>query len=347
MSFPPEPFASPEALRSSFRHGLERMLEAHEDLGVYILVLANAAYEGELWHPLRDALQARHHLLAERIVAALRQGKRPRGPEDDLLVFLQLMALGFEHVALSDTRAADVWEVQYNPVRALRPPRASTRAIHGVRAPFDAAGFHFNKPFLDREIFWSGELHGQSVDLLYNKFPFASLHGLLVPERAAGLPQFLTPAWHGFAWDAMRTLGETLPGLAMAYNSYGAHASVNHLHFQMFLRSEPLPAEHPRFRQNGGDAPYPAVCQTFTDPTDAWLGIDELHSRSCPYNLVYRPGRVLLLARRSQGDYPPPAWSGGLAWYEMAGGASVYSREDYENLQGADLAQALEATRPA
>lgn len=339
--------ASPEAFREAFGLGLSRMLREHEDLGVHILVLANAAYEAGLWERLRGELEARHRLLDERVRLALRGGRRPQAPDDDLLVFLQLMAMGFEHVARRETRAADVWEVQFNPVRALRPPRASGLSVRGIAAPYDVAAFSFNKPFLMREILWSGTLLGRAVDIFYNKFPFAGLHGLLVPERERELPQFLTPEMHDFAWRLTQDLGAALPGVALAYNSYGAHASVNHLHFQLFLREAPLPVEAAVFAHNGGDRPYPADCRAADDSLEAWLGIDELHARSCPYNLIYRPGRMLLLARRAQGDYPRPAWSGGLAWYEMAGGASVFSRDDYDAFSGRDMAAALHATRPA
>lgn len=345
-SLPPE-LASTEGYAAAFRLGLERMLAEHADAGVYILALANAAFEPELWTHFRATLATRHARLADAIIADLRQGRRPAAPEDDLLVLLQLMAMGFEHVACRETRAADAWEVQFNPVRALRPPRVSGRATRGIAEPFDAAAFHFNKPFLSREIFWSGELLGRPVDLLYNKFPFARRHGLLVPERRLELPQLLSPALHGWAWRLVEALGEALPGIGLAYNSYGAHASVNHLHFQLFERAEPLPAEQPRFAHNGGAEAYPADCQATDEVMDAWLAIDALHARQCPYNLIYRPGRMLLLARRAQGDYDPPAWSSGLAWYELAGGAAVFGRDAYDRLDGAAIAAALAATRPA
>jgi hypothetical protein len=343
----PSQLASAQGYAAAFRQGLEEMLAAHVDAGVYILALANAAYEPELWSHFQAPLAARHAQLADEVTGTLRQGRRPPAPEDDLLVLLQLMALGFEHVAQRQTRAAGPWEVQFNPVRALRPPRVSGAATQGLSAPYDAAAFHFNKPFLAREMFWSGELLGRPVDLLYNKFPFARRHGLLVPERRLELPQRLTPAMHGWAWQLMEALGEALPDIGLAYNSYGAHASVNHLHFQLFERAEPLPAEHAGFAHNGGAEAYPADCQASTDALDAWLGIDALHARQCPYNLIYRPGRMLLLARRAQGDYDLPAWSSGLAWYEMAGGASVFSRDDYNHLDAAAIADALAATRPA
>lgn len=343
----PQELASPAGFREAFGLGLSRMLREHEDLGVHILVLANAAFEADLWTRLRDELEDRHHLLGERIRLALRQGRRPQAPEDDLLVFLQLLAMGFGHVAGCESRPADGWEVQYNPVRALRPPRASGAPVRGLRVPYDADAFNFNRPFLARELFWSGALAEHRVDIFYNKFPFAGLHGLLVPEREREWPQFLTPGMHDFAWRLTQALGAALPGVALAYNSYGAHASVNHLHFQLFVRETPLPVEAAGFAHNGGDRPYPADCRVAKDELEAWVGIDELHARACPYNLIYRPGRMLLLARRAQGDYPLPAWSGGLAWYEMAGGASVFGRDDFERLGGRDLAEALWATRPA
>ena len=79
------------------------------------------------------------------------------------------------------------------------------------------------------------------MDLLYNKFPFVDLHSLLVPRRLENAPQFLHRHHHEAAWAMTLALGETLPGVGLGYNSFGAFASVNHLHFQLFLRPDSQP----------------------------------------------------------------------------------------------------------
>jgi hypothetical protein len=339
----PAAFASAAALERAFSDGLAGMLERHAGLGAYILCLANAAYDAGLWQRLRGRLAARHDRHAEAITSALRQGRRLQEPEDDLLAFLKLMAMGFDAVATTAWRDAGPWRVQFNPIRALRPPRASAGPVAGLRTPFNPAGFHFNKPFLEKEVLWEGELAGKQARLLYNKFPFAPLHGLLVPEPVRELPQWLTPELHGWAWEVSAALGQGLPGFGLAYNSLGAHASVNHLHFQSFMAAPGLPVLSPRHAHNGGEAAYPLACQVAHSPQAAWLLLDELHQRAAPYHLIYTPGRVHILPRLPQDRSSLPPWSAGLAWSEAAGMITVYSREDFEALTERDITATLSA----
>ncbi|OOZ36145.1 hypothetical protein BOW51_08600 [Solemya velesiana gill symbiont] len=99
-----------------------------------------------------------------------------------------------------------------------------------------------------------------------------------------------------YIWHVTRLLGETLPGVGFGYNSYGAGASVNHLHFQMFLRDKPLPVAHERWQHNGGGEVYPAQCYRFDSPDTAWKILAALHQVETTYNLVYLPGSGLLHA---------------------------------------------------
>lgn len=338
------PFASPEALRQRFVAGLADMLDRHPALGVYILVLANAAQDPALWQPLRGKLLARHTAHSTSIRQALRAGARLDAPADDLLVFLKLMALGlsdaeFDSLRVCPPRSLGGWEVQYNPLRGLRPARMSEARLSGVMQPFDAAGFHFNKPFLAKEILWQGELAGKSARLLYNKFPFAPLHGLLVPQPEQERPQFLTPENHGWAWDVARQSGAAIPGFGLAYNSYGAYASVNHLHFQTFVRDQPLPV------QTSSAADYPLPLQRFGDAESAWFHIDALHAAGTAFNLVYDRQGVCVIARARQGEVALQAWSPGFAWSEVAGVFSISSREEYEGLNETVITQALAELR--
>jgi hypothetical protein len=306
------------------------MLEGHRDLGAYILVLANAAYDASLWAQLAPALARRHAELAEALTDALRHGEMLAEPDDDVMVFLKLNLIGFDHLGLMEDRRAGPWELMFNPIRALRPPRISNQKFDGLLRPFDPAGFHFNKPFLAKERLWEGNLAGKPARLLYNKFPFARLHGLLVPEPLRELPQFLTPELHGCAWHLCAHSG--MRGLNLGYNSHGAGASVNHMHFQSFVQTDPLPVQDPRFAHNGGDTPYPLPCQRFAEPADAWLEIDRLHEQNTPYNLIYSRNCLHLIARAAQDSDKLSAQSRGFGWSEMAGAVTLFSREAFEGL---------------
>lgn len=320
------------------------MLEKHAGLGVYILVLANAAYDQALWTPLAPALARRHAELAAELADALRRGGKLADPDDDVLVFLKLNTIGLEHLATMASRRAGHWDVMFNPIRALRPPRVSGMKFEGLLRPFDSTAFHFNKPFLAKEILWQGELAGKASRLFYNKFPFARLHGLLVPEAPHELPQFLTPELHRWAWDVCAQSG--VPGLCLGYNSYGAGASVNHLHFQSFVQADPLPLQDPHFAHNGGSHSYPLPCLRFDDPADAWLELDRLHRHNTPYNLVYSRGCLHLVARVPQDSEKLRAPCRGYGWSEMAGAVTLFSRDAYAGLDAAGFAAELAGFAP-
>ena len=182
--------------------------------------------------------------------------------------------------------------------------------------------------------------------LLYNKVPFAELHALLVPDGEACHPQLLDERFHHFAWERSAAFGATLPGVALGYNALGAHASVNHLHFQLTLRERPLPVAAPQWRHNGGAETYPAACQAFDAPDAAWRCIDRLHRSATPYNLIYTPGRLYCLPRRNQARVEPPPWGGTMAWGELAGSVVTFNRTDYERVDADEVVAAMRALAP-
>jgi len=344
MSVIQDPFSSQDAFHGAFSSGLGRILRDEWGLGPFILVLANATFDPRVHALLRHELARRFGELAELCRRAFASGREPDEPADDLSVFLRLMAIGFDHIEHARWRVLDPWEVQFNQVRSLRPRRAASHKPAGIQTPFDPAGFHFNKPFLRKEAFWSGRLNGVEVELLFNKFPFVELHALLVPDRQANEPQYLSRDRHRFIWELADILGPALPGIGFAYNSYGAFASVNHLHFQMFVRERALPLTLERWRHNGGGDSYPARCERFADPEQAWERISDLHQTEISYNLLYLPGVLYCLPRRRQGTYALPPWCGGQAWYELAGGIVAFNAEDFASLRDLDVRDALAAT---
>ena len=340
----PAPFRSPQTLRQAFVSGLERLLH-QPGLGVYILVHANASFDGEIFEQLRLPLRQRFAQLAESSREALSNGRELVGAGDDQAVFLKLMAIGFDGVQLTQFRREEVWELQFNHIRAFRPPRMAQTAVMGLHQPFNPDGFHFNKPFLRKEVFWAGDLLGLEVELLYNKFPFAPLHGLLVPERNSREPQYLSHPYHLFVWALTQAMAEYLPGVGFAYNSYGAFASVNHLHFQLFVRDTPLPVTLEHWRHNGGTHDYPMECEVYTSAGEAWQRLEALHRDEISYNLLYLPDRLYCLPRKTQGCYAHSPWTSGFAWYEVSGGVTTFNRTDYETLDGAAIRQELRKLR--
>jgi diadenosine tetraphosphate (Ap4A) HIT family hydrolase len=332
----PLPFASPETLRLAFVSGLSQLLN-QPGLGVYILAHANASFDGAIFEQLKAPLRQCFEQLALTCRESLRNGRELVGASDDQAVFLKLLAIGFDGVKLTEFRREEEWELQFNHIRAFRPPRMAETTVKGIHQPFDPDGFHFNKPFLRKEVFWAGELQGLEVELLYNKFPFAPMHGLLVPERRSREAQFLSHPYHLYVWALTQAMAERLPEVGFAYNSYGAYASVNHLHFQMFVRSEPLPLTLGHWRHNGGNVDYPTTCEVYTSAGAAWERLETLHAAEISYNLLYLPGRLYCLPRKTQGSYSHSSWTSGFAWYEAAGGITTFNRTDYATLDAATL----------
>ncbi|MEW8015460.1 MAG: hypothetical protein AB2807_11975 [Candidatus Sedimenticola endophacoides] len=335
------PFNDPERFRRVFERQLDQLLSDYDELGVYILVLANAGYDAVIWDDLHRHLEQKHAALARALDAEETGGLPVDGSPDDRSVFRKLMDLGFDNLQPTRLRGVAHWELQFNQLRAFRPARMTQERVVGISAPFDPKGFHFNRPFLRKETFWHGDLGGRECSLLYNKFPFVEMHGLLVPAPREQRPQLLTRPDHDYLWAVCEMLGRRLPGVGFGYNSYGAGASVNHLHFQMFLRSHPLPVADPGWRHNGGDETYPAHCYRFTDPAPAWDLLEQLHRREVSYNLVYLPGVLCCLPRSKQGSFDEVSWSGGFAWYEMAGGFTTFDQDEFEAIGAVQIDGAL------
>lgn len=337
---PALPLRSRESLCGAFEAGLIR-LSTDDSLGAFILACANANAEPLLHERLSGHLAARFEELL-----ALRAQRTPAGDDlgDDEAVFAQLAALGFCALLPAQHRRAGRFEIQFNQLRSFRPSRGSTRPVVTIRAPFDPDGFHFNREFLRKEVLWAGPLLGTEVVLLYNKYPFVAMHGLLVPQPQRSLPQYLDRPHHDYLWSLTESLAGGLPGIGFGYNAFGAFSSVNHLHFHFFVRDEPLPVESPHWRHNGGREQYPGDCVVLTDAAQAWAFIEELHAGDVAYNLLYRPGRLYALPRRKQGSYRHSEWTCGFSWYEMAGGVITFQRSHYESLDEAAVARELART---
>jgi len=334
------PFATVESFQQAFNTGLSGLLQKG-GLGPFILVCANASFDKRVEAATKTGLRELYEALSKEYVDALSNGKPIQVVEEDLLVFLKLHAVGFERLQHTETRKAGPWEVQFNQLRSFRPKRITTQVPQTLHVPFDEAGFHFNKPFIQKEAFWAGKLSGRHATFYYNKYPFADFHGLLVPERESCLPQFLTEAHHHYVWQATLDLSRTLEGVGFAYNSLGAFASVNHLHFQMFVKPAGLPVMAAEWQHNGGTDMYPAACEAFDTAASAWHFLGQLHEKNTPYNLLYSKGRAYVFPRQKQGCYQQPEWTSGFAWLEMAGGMITFNRESYLNLDEETIAQEL------
>ena len=334
-------FSSKDNFRHCFEQGLVKLL-GYDGLGMFILVLANASFDQHVHDYTHAALLKRYKELEKKYRQLLQDGQLLTEPEDDILVFLKLMAMGgIDQVNQTELRHTRQWELQFNHTRSLRPARVSKNVVEGIFLEFNPDGFHFNKPFLKKECYWSGDMLGKQLCIFYNKFPFTRFHSLLVPEKAACLPQFLIEDIHHYTWRITEELGQNLPGIGMAYNSYGAYSSINHLHFHLFIKEHPLPVMDPVWTHNGGNKDYPIDCKVFDSADEAWSFIDHLHEQHISYNLVYIPGKLYCLPRKHQGTYQDAQWSSGFAWYEVSGGFTTFNHTQFNELDCLQLEEEL------
>lgn len=223
---------------------------AVNDLGILILLSAHASYNEKLFKKAGGKLDLIYKKLKENIKNIPDNFKN-----DDYFVALKILEIGWKNIQkVSFKKLNNLWDVQYNQLRTFKPRRNATEEIKSIYKKFDKKSFNFNKPFLQIECFEKCICNGMEVSMFYNKFPFVPYHTLLVPEQGKNHPQFLKKKFHYYAYDLIKNI----KGFGIGYNSIGAYASVNHLHFQLFVENEKLPVCSPIWKHNGGKKEYPA-----------------------------------------------------------------------------------------
>jgi len=327
---------SADAFQHLFTSTLRNMLSPDE-AGAFILVLANSMQDDELRNSLKHQLEANF----KAVQSGIRRGVLDVAA-DDLAVFEAIEAIGIDSLSCWQRQNTAEWELVYNPMRALRPVRVSNAVIDSIKQPFDENRFNFNKPFLRTEILWQGRWHDTQLRVLYNKFPFAPCHLIIVPDPDMQMPQYLTADYHSMMWSLVEQQQPVLPGFGAGYNSLGACASVNQLHFQSFVRAELLPIEQRKWKHNGGSDDYPMHCYVSGSVRDSWALIDGCHNSNQPYNLLYRPGCCYVIPRKVQGSMTVAQRVRGAGWIEECG---VFNVSDYSELESLGAEEVNECLR--
>ncbi len=327
---------------SQFKHlfvnQLRNMLSPDE-LGAFILVLANAQQDSFLKSELSGGLDKTFIQLKNKFNA-----KNLNATQDDSDVFKQLLEMDLDEISAWQNRKIDGWDVVYNSMRKLRPARSSTEILKSIHQDFDEIKFHFNKPFLKPEILWQGNYESsdhknKNVCVLYNKFPFSNYHLLLAVSPEKNLPQFLTQDTHEYMATLVNDVGKVFPGFGVGFNSLAAGASVNHLHFQGFIREELFPIEKNNWLHNDGDESYPLQVKCFAG--DAWEYIETLIDKNIVFNCVYRKNACYVIPRKYQNTVALPSWLEGAGWLDVAGVMTVSDTETFNKLKSDDVTQAL------
>ena len=329
-------FLTTEGYKASFNKGLLELAQ-DKSLGTFILAMANATFSNEVFAATKDYLYENFEQLQQKYISDFTQGRKVNEVDEDLLVFLKLICVGFDKLKTTMFRQESGWELQFNHLRGFRPNRITQKKIDNLVLPFAPDGFHFNKPFMAKERLWEGEYNNGQLALYYNKYPFAHYHTLLVPEREKELPQFLEFEQHEYMWELITSLGKNIPGAGIGYNSRGAYSSVNHLHFQFFIRDEILPVMHEQWQHNSGTKAYPTRCEVFTSLQQSKNYIEKLPGSNTAYNLLYTPGRLYCFPRKMQGQYQHAEWTPGFSWYELSGGILTANFDSFKAITTADI----------
>ena len=323
--------ADTDAFMHLFTDTLRNMLSPDE-VGTFILVLANSMQDDELRSGLKHELDVNY----KAVQSGIRRGKLDI-TADDLAVFEAIEAIGIDSLSCWQRHNTGGWELVYNPMRALRPVRVSNEMIDSIKQPFDESRFNFNKPFLQAEGLWQGRWHDAQLRVFYNKFPFAPCHLIIAPDPDMQMPQYLTTDYHGMMWRLVEQQQKVLQGFGAGYNSLGACASVNQLHFQSFVRAELLPIEQQQWKHNGGSDDYPMHCYVSDSVRDSWELIEECHKSNQAYNLLYRTGRCYLIPRKLQNSKAVAQRVRGAGWIEECGDGRRVGKDIGRPLRGPSL----------
>jgi len=314
---------------------LKNMLSADE-LGAFILVLANSHQDTFLQNELRHALATTFVALKDNFVAG-----RLNATQDDSDVFKQLLDVDLEDMPAWRYKTIGNWQVVCNSMRQLRPARTSSQILTTIKQPYDEVKFHFNKPFLKPEILWEGLYKKLKLRVLYNKFPFSDHHLLVVVSPEKNSSQILTQEVHQYASAMSHEVSEVFPGFGLGFNSLAAGASVNHLHFQGFIRDQDFPIENSFWKHHGGDVDYPLTVKCFTDTDLAWDYISDLINQDIAFNCLYRKHSCYIIPRKYQSTVELPDWLAGAGWLDVAGVMTVSDETTFDSIDEQSVTQAL------
>ncbi len=333
------PFTSEGQFLALYHNKLAALLRTNHNaldsaLSSFVLVCANAYFDRSILADLDNDLRRAFLNIREKHFRHFAEGRiLDERYAEDLLVFLKIALVGLEQLRVTEHRQLGDWVVQFNHIRSFRPQRSAARAVASIDIPFNENGFHYDHDLCERESFWTGMLAGKNAYLLYNKYPFARLHALLIPEPERKHRQFLSRDDHAWAWDVAQVMGQSLPGFGMGYNAPGTFASVNHLHFQTFIQPGGMPVSRPIWKHNGGEKEYPLPCQVFTSWQEAWQWLEPIYRQNITsFNLIYTPGKIYCFERKRQATYSQARWTSGFAFYELSGNIITFSREGYTQL---------------
>ncbi len=266
-------------------------------------------------------------------------------PEDPIILAEALKRITEGKVIIDRTTRTRIGEfqLQYNFVRGFRPRREARKTDIPLDLPFNRKGFHLGIEAVDPELFHSVKYGDDlTVDFVFNRYPFAPYHFLWVPNRKnGGHNQYLDSDKDGYlieaAWDFVTKQGFG-KGVRLCYNSNGAHASVNHLHFQGFFltRDWEPPFEEIARKHDGSSSTIDCYFSgtRWISGSDGAEGLKDFikemnykyaEGEKIAFNLCMTPEGIACFPRKHQGDEEyfkllrESPFTTGYAFFEMLG----------------------------
>lgn len=302
---------SREKYASRFIGRLIELSLGENDFASRVLVLANATYTQEIL----DYFGNDH--LQKMIKRCLSDGDQQAARQEDIDILKWANENFMEATTPTPPYPIGELVLNYNIIRTKRPKGKAANPAYIIYEPFSKSIFLL--PGLQKESFAKIETAGKPVLVFYNKYCFNLFHALLFPDIERCLPQYLTREYHEWAWNTAVETVEFIPEFSMGYNSLGAFASQNHLHFQPALCEYPVTKEIWKNNNYNGSCYYPASVAVFTNFQDSWEWIEKANKTNTAYNLLYAKGKIYCFARKMQGSYNHEAWTSGFAFAEMSG----------------------------
>ncbi len=301
-----------------------------DELGAFILVLANSLQDEQL-----------NKLLAKKIAVTFKQLKENAnlvaGP-DDISVFETLKKTGVTQYKTWQYKQVESWLCTLNSFRSLRPERSSKQDFTSLYQDFNKEAFHFSKPFLRPEVISIEKFEQLDLQIMFQKFPFIPYHLLIVINASQYLPQYLDQKTHQTLWHFINTVSQKIKGFRLAYNSLGAGASVNHLHFHGCIINT-LSIEETQWLHNGGNQHYPLAVRCCHSIKESWGIIEQQHQNNQPYNLLYSKDCCYIIPRSPQSKKSNDLKM--ISWYEASGGFIFDQEETFENIKSTDIQRVL------
>ncbi|XP_043646756.1 GDP-D-glucose phosphorylase 1 [Drosophila teissieri] len=159
---------------------------------------------------------------------------------------------------------------ELNADRNLKRRRPQT--IESLNPTFKHMLFNFNKVKAQEVIMTIDDAHGSpEVQMIINKSPITKYHTLICPEVGKNHVQRITRDALQFCITFMRSIDDK--DMRMGYNSPGALASVNHLHFHLLHMPQDLYIDQAPLDELAGGyvyrlsrrAPTEGICIVFNE----------------------------------------------------------------------------------